>query len=60
MLSIDISRLALEFTAGGENVTTSVSVSCLVPFSSLSRTWNLHMARNLLLVLLSVVQILFA
>ena len=35
ILSIDISRLALEFIAGGEKVTTSVSVSCFVPFSSL-------------------------
>ena len=69
ILSIDISRLALEFIAGGENVTTPVSVSCFVPFIYLAhwkdivvlfRRWNLHMARNLLLILLFVVQMLFA
>ena len=37
MSSIDISRLAFEFIAGGGKVTTSVSVSCLVPFSYLSQ-----------------------
>ena len=69
ILSIDISRLALEFIAGGEKVTTSVSVSCFVPFSSLVRwmdivvllrMWSLHTARNSLLISLFVVQIRFA